>query len=74
MTDQPKRTEVLASLGLQKAPELASVRGQVAPKIQECLQAMAQESGIKEEAIVGLAITDWVKRAQRRLAKAKAEA
>ncbi len=71
MTKIPNRSDVLAALGLQKAPEMASVRGQVAPKILEGLQAMAQESGVKEETIVGLAVTDWVKRAQRRLARVK---
>ena len=69
MTDNPNRAQILASMGLKKAPELATIKGLVSPAVIESLRAIAQETGTKEEEVVGLAVTDFVKRAERRLAR-----
>ena len=72
MSESPNRAEVFAALGLKKAPELVTIKGSVQQGIAEALRELAAEAGVKEEEIVGLAVTDWVKRAKRRLAKANA--
>lgn len=72
MSESPNRAEVFAALGLKKAPELVTIKGGVQQEIAETLRELAGEAGVKEEEIVGLAVTDWVKRAKRRLAKANA--
>ncbi len=71
MSDTPSRADVLAALGLRKAPELATLKGQVPQDIAESLRFMAQESGVREEEVVGLAVTEFVRRAERRLARIK---
>ena len=71
MTDSPKRSEILASMGFKKAPELATIKGQVPQTIADSLRSMAQETGVKEEEVVGLAVTEFIKRAERRLARAE---
>ena len=67
MTKGNERTEILKALGLQKAPELVPIRGQVAPAIAAALHQLSKESGMKVEAVVGLATSDWVQRTERRL-------
>lgn len=65
MTD--KRNEVLASVGLRKAPELVSVKGMVSAPVAEALKAMASEAGVTEAEVVGLAVADWIKKVQKKL-------
>lgn len=69
MTDTT-RSEVLAALGLMKAPERVGVRGQVSQGVAATLEALARESGLKTEEVVGLAVSDWVHRAERRIRNA----
>jgi hypothetical protein len=68
-----QRREVLAALGLKKAPELVAVRGQVAPGVAATLERLARESGLKPDEVVGLAVTDWTQRAERRLRAAPSQ-
>ena len=65
------RTEVLTALGLTKAPELVTIRGQVAPWVATTMEQLAKESGLKVEEVVGLAVGGWLERAQRRLRQAQ---
>lgn len=67
------RAEVLASLGLKKAPELVTVKGKVAPSVAEVIRSVAAEAGVAEEEVVGIALTDWAKKVQRKLDKAQHE-
>ena len=68
-----ERKEVLADLGLVKAPELVTVRGLVSQGVANTLKTLSQEAGIKEEEVVGLAVSDWIRRAEKKLKKSKVE-
>ena len=70
MSDNGKR-EILAGMGLKKAPELVSVKGQVTSEIAAAIRGIATEAGVKEDEVIGLAVTDWTKKAQRRLKAAQ---
>jgi len=71
MAKHNERAEILKALGLQKAPELVSIRGHVAPAIAATLEQLSRESGMKVEEVVGLATSDWVERTERRLRQAQ---
>lgn len=69
------RAEVLAALGIKKTPELVNVKGKVAPSVAEIIRTAAADAGVSEEEVAGVALTDWAKKLERKLAKAdKAEA
>lgn len=65
------RNAALESLGLKKAPEKVSIKGKVTEQIAAALGDLAKESGLKAEEIVGLAVTDWLQRAEKKLTKAQ---
>lgn len=69
MSDATRR-EVLTAMGLTKAPERVAVRGQVSQGVAATLEALARESGLKPGEIVGLAVSDWIQRAERRIRNA----
>ena len=70
-TEPQKMADVLATMGVKKAQEQVSIKGIVQQTIQETIRLMAKESGVSEEQIVGIAVTDWVRKAQRRIAQAQ---
>lgn len=68
------RAEVLASMGLVKAPELVLMKGKVAPDVAATVRAVVADTGMTEEEVVGIAVADWARRVDRKLAQAEKRA
>ena len=67
--EKDNSADILAALRMRKAPEMVSIKGLVAEGVAEALRSMAKAAKVKEEDIVGMAVTDHIHRAQRRLSQ-----